>query len=66
MCLSEWSSAEREPRAMPCTTQPGQAQLTSLHVLLQLLPPLLYLCWGEREDLLWGKGWDHVGAILLP
>lgn len=51
---------------VPCTTRPGQAQLTSLHVLLQLLPSLLYLRWGESEDLLWRKGWDHIGTILLP
>lgn len=44
----------------------GQTQLTSLHVLLQLFPSLLYLCRGECEDLLWGKGWDHVSAILFP
>lgn len=59
----EWSGAGRKPRA---TARLGQAHLTSLHVLLQLLPSLLYLCWGEREDLFWGKGWDHVGSILLP
>lgn len=44
----------------------GQTQLTSLHVFLQLFPSLLYLCRGECEDLLWGKGWDHIGAILFP
>lgn len=75
---SKESSVGRKMWAVPwCPEQPsrvqlalshstGQTQLTSLHVFLQLFPSLLYLCRGECEDLLWGKGWDHISTILLP
>lgn len=78
MGQSKRSNVGRNMRVMPwCPGRPsrgqpalsrstGQTQLTRLHVFLQLFPSLLYLCWGEREDLLRGKGWDHVSAILFP
>lgn len=40
-------------------------QLTGLHVLLELLPPLLHFSEGQREDLLGREGRHHVAAIFL-
>lgn len=47
------------------TKEKKKNSLTSLHVLLQLLSPLLHLCWREGKNLLWGEGRHNIVPILF-